>query len=618
MELYELQCEIINSETLTDNEKLLQLAIMQTNCPVDGWENAAEILRNYVPELHGEALLIATYIAVTAYELVRYEKVDYFIDLLAKENDFADDSFRSIAEYLQARYLKQKGADAKTVINVLENSIRLCPEYAMHYIMLADYKAFDEKVKLLDKALSKIKKVRAAEEFWCLPESYFVKPANVMTTITSTDVSESWYNELAKRRNEINGTERYELFKEALNHCGKFLLDLSDEDIAYHIFEEFDGDCTSFLNEKNLEHLRLSSKITLEIENMALELSSKFRALENTELWKVSSMRENERWFEILELSDCIKAELTQMVDRTSCFDWFNRKVYRVFGAENGRGTGFLTEYIDHPTVVKSVAIGVKRDEAYDVIGPGSLTVYYKNGEQYTFECYTDTVFGGQHGIAISDDGVRIYVISNIKGLWCYDKCGKIIWKTRYTSAGKVYPHDDGTVTCVTGTHIILLDTNGKPIKKKALFDGVCHPMSAKAIGILTSENVAAVIDVKTLEPIVKISLSKLNIYHFREIIEADEYYVVRGTELIGIFDLPNGKREVREKEVIFLLNNSGNVIHKIENPQWACVSRAYVDRENGEIVLYALYKHHTDGTYRIPIDEDVGCKKDTLNEKLR
>ena len=77
-----------------------------------------------------------------------------------------------------------------------------------------------------------------------------------------------------KRRNEINSIERYELFEEALSHCGKFLLNLADEDIAYHIFEEFDGDCTSFLNEKNLERLRLSSKITLEIVDMALELSS--------------------------------------------------------------------------------------------------------------------------------------------------------------------------------------------------------------------------------------------------------------------------------------------------------------------------------------------------------
>ena len=184
-----------------------------------------------------------------------------------------------------------------------------------------------------------------------------------------------------KRRNEINSIERYELFEEALSHCGKFLLNLADEDIEYHIFEEFDGDCTSFLNEKNLERLRLSSKITLEIVDMALELSSKFRALEGTELWNVSSIRKDEKWLEIMELSDRIKAELTQMIDRTSCFDWFNRKVYRVFNAENGHSTGYLTEYIDHPTVIKSIAIGAKRDDAYDVIGPGSLTVYYKNGE---------------------------------------------------------------------------------------------------------------------------------------------------------------------------------------------------------------------------------------------
>lgn len=290
-------------------------------------------------------------------------------------------------------------------------------------------------------------------------------------------------------------------------------------------------------------------------------------------------------------------------IDRTSCFDWFNRKVYRVFNIENEHRTGYLTEYIDHPTVIKSIAIGVKRDEAYDVSGPGSLTVYYKNGEQCSFECYTDTVFSGQFGITVSDDGERIYVISDVKGLWCYDKHGKIIWKTRCTSAGQVYPHRDGMVTCVTGTHIILLDASGKPIKKRTLFDGVRHPMSAKTIGILTSENVAAVIDVKTLEHIVKISLSKLSIYHFRQIIEADEYYVVRGTELIGIFDLPNGKRDVREKEVIYLLRHNGDVINKIENPGWTYVSRAYVDRETNEVVLYALYTSHTNYTYRIPIE---------------
>ena len=90
-----------------------------------------------------------------------------------------------------------------------------------------------------------------------------------------------------QRRNEINSTERYELFKEALSHCGKFLLNLADEDIEYHILEEFDGDCTSFLNKYNLNLLRQSGKITMEIVDMALELASKFRALEGTELWNM-------------------------------------------------------------------------------------------------------------------------------------------------------------------------------------------------------------------------------------------------------------------------------------------------------------------------------------------
>ena len=113
-----------------------------------------------------------------------------------------------------------------------------------------------------------------------------------------------------ERSNAINSIERYELFEEALSHCGKFLLNLADEDIEYHIFEEFDGDCISFLNEKHLNRLLQMKKIPLEIVNMALELSSKFRAFENTKLWNVQSVKSSEEWLEVLELSDYIKKEL--------------------------------------------------------------------------------------------------------------------------------------------------------------------------------------------------------------------------------------------------------------------------------------------------------------------
>ena len=113
-----------------------------------------------------------------------------------------------------------------------------------------------------------------------------------------------------ERSNAINSIERYELFEEALSHCGKFILNLADEDIEYHIFEEFDGDCTSFLNKYNLNLLRQSGKITMEIVDMALELSSKFRVLENTKLWNVQSVKSSKEWLEVLELSDYIKKEL--------------------------------------------------------------------------------------------------------------------------------------------------------------------------------------------------------------------------------------------------------------------------------------------------------------------
>ena len=113
-----------------------------------------------------------------------------------------------------------------------------------------------------------------------------------------------------ERSNAINSIERYELFEEALSHCGTFLLDLSDEDIEYHVFEEFDGDCTSFLHANNLNLLQQSGKITMEIVDMALELSSKFRVLENTKLWNVQSVKSSKEWLEVLELSDYIKKEL--------------------------------------------------------------------------------------------------------------------------------------------------------------------------------------------------------------------------------------------------------------------------------------------------------------------
>ena len=104
--------------------------------------------------------------------------------------------------------------------------------------------------------------------------------------------------------------QMYEYFTDTLRHCGLFLLALDDEEIGWHLFEEFDGDCVSFLDENTLKLLCAAGKITSETADAALLLSRKLRALEKADLWNPSAVRTSGRWREILALSDEIKKNL--------------------------------------------------------------------------------------------------------------------------------------------------------------------------------------------------------------------------------------------------------------------------------------------------------------------
>ncbi len=85
--------------------------------------------------------------------------------------------------------------------------------------------------------------------------------------------------------NELTTAEKYAYFVDTLNHCGRFLLDASDEEIGYHLFEEFDGDARAFLCEMNLEELTAAGYINREVGRSARMLLERFSRLENTPLW---------------------------------------------------------------------------------------------------------------------------------------------------------------------------------------------------------------------------------------------------------------------------------------------------------------------------------------------
>ena len=100
---------------------------------------------------------------------------------------------------------------------------------------------------------------------------------------------------------------RYEFFKDTLEHCGTFLLALDETEIGYHLFEEFDTDCCSFLHKACLSALLEDGYVNEEIYETALRLGTAFRALEDTPLWDPAAVCREPAWREILELGDRVK-----------------------------------------------------------------------------------------------------------------------------------------------------------------------------------------------------------------------------------------------------------------------------------------------------------------------
>ncbi len=99
-------------------------------------------------------------------------------------------------------------------------------------------------------------------------------------------------------------------FTDTLQQCGTHLLKMSNEDVEYYIFEEFDVCAGSFLHQNTLSVLLGAGLITENIEKKSSELRKKFFALEHTDKWNADSVKHSTEWREILELSDEIKSLL--------------------------------------------------------------------------------------------------------------------------------------------------------------------------------------------------------------------------------------------------------------------------------------------------------------------
>ena len=106
---------------------------------------------------------------------------------------------------------------------------------------------------------------------------------------------------------KIENLQLYWLFQRTLECCGTFLLNCADRDIEYFLFEEFDGDCISFLHDASLSKLLYCGYISPKVYIKCQLLHKKFRQMEGTSMWNVNSVKANPEWHAILSLSDEIK-----------------------------------------------------------------------------------------------------------------------------------------------------------------------------------------------------------------------------------------------------------------------------------------------------------------------
>ena len=291
----------------------------------------------------------------------------------------------------------------------------------------------------------------------------------------------------------------------------------------------------------------------------------------------------------------------------TGNFDCYDVKVY--FGKDERTGRqGFVSEYPYHPLIEKTETIGAVHDYADDTDKPGQISVHFRSGTDglYAFECWA-TGWCEQFGINVSADGTKVYVISDLKGLWCYSVQGELLWKTRLTTASHVFDNRDGTITCMTSSNLVMLDSNtGKVLKKRSVIPYDSDKISPSLIAAAISDNTVAIIDSVSLEILQKISLRKLGIDRYDAVAVNDRRIAISGVSEQFV-DVPNqSRRRIIEEHFLFLLDRETvQVIGRYALKDYNIRYCPFLDFCGNELIVQGFIGESGNSkSVRIPIDQ--------------
>ena len=107
---------------------------------------------------------------------------------------------------------------------------------------------------------------------------------------------------------KISLDELNELYLDTVARCTSELLNRSDEEIEYELFEKFAVGVVSFLHDSSLERLRQASYIDDEMSEMSKEVRERWFALQKTS-WTLDEIRTRKEWQELFALCSRLHAK---------------------------------------------------------------------------------------------------------------------------------------------------------------------------------------------------------------------------------------------------------------------------------------------------------------------
>ena len=109
---------------------------------------------------------------------------------------------------------------------------------------------------------------------------------------------------------ELTTKEQYEYFEETFNKFNTTLLNQSDDDIEYIIFEDIINNVVSFLHPIVIGKLLEEKYINKEVYDLCCDFRKLFLELEEKSLRSATEVRESKDWLDLVKLADEIKSKL--------------------------------------------------------------------------------------------------------------------------------------------------------------------------------------------------------------------------------------------------------------------------------------------------------------------